>query len=144
MMAYCTLAQLTDRYGLSLLIDVSHRDGARPAEPDAALFARVIADADALIDSYLKGRYQLPIAGAVPPVLTDLSQTIALYKAHSSVAGDKIRKDYEDALKTLKDIGSGAARLDVAGAEPAASGASGARITDRERPFTEKNLEGWI
>lgn len=143
-MAYCTLDQLTDRFGETLLIDLSHRDGDRPLAPDAALFDRVIADADALIDGYLKGRYQLPIAGEVPPILTDLSQAIAIYKAHSSVAAEKIRKDYEDALKTLKDIASGAARLDVAGAEPAASGSSGARITDRQRPFTEKNLEGWV
>lgn len=142
-MGYCTLAELTDRFGETLLIDLSHRDGARPAAPDAALFARVIADADALIDSYLKGRYQLPIAGAVPPVLTDLSLAISIYKAHASVVAEKFRKDFEDALKTLKDIASGAARLDVAGAEPAASGASGARITDRERPFTEDNLKGW-
>jgi len=143
-MAYCTIEQLRDRFGETLLIDLSHRDGPRPAEPDAALFARVIADADALIDSYLKGRYQLPIAGAVPPVLTDLSLAIAIYKAHSAVAAEKIRKDFEDAVKTLKDIATGAARLDVAGAEPAASGSSGARITDRERPFTEQNLEGWV
>ena len=142
-MAYCTLDQLQTRFGETLLIDLSHREGERPVAPDAALFERVIADADALIDGYLKGRYQLPIA-AVPPILTDLSQAIAIYKAHSSVAAEKIRKDYEDALKTLKDIGSGAARLDVAGAEPAASGSSGARITDRQRPFTEKNLEGWV
>lgn len=142
-MAYCTIEQLTDRFGQSLLIDLSHRDGVRPTVPDAGLFARAIADADALIDSYLKGRYQLPIAGGVPPVLTDLSLTITAYKAHSTVVGEKFRKDYEDALKTLKDIASGAARLDVAGAEPASSGASGARITDRERPFTEDNLKGW-
>lgn len=143
-MAYCTIAQLTARYSAAFLIELSFRGDTAPTEPDADLFARAIADAGALIDGFLKARYALPIAGEVPPLLIDLAQRVAIYNAHANVAGDKIRKDYDDAIKLLGQIGSGTVRLDIAGAEPAGSGAQGVRITDRDRPFTADNLKGYI
>ena len=47
-------------------------------------------------------------------------------------------------LRILLDVGAGAVRLSVAGAEPGVSGGTGVRITDRERPLTEANLKGFI
>lgn len=142
-MAYCTLAQLADRYSTAMLVGLSDRDGEAPDEPDAALFARVIADADALIDGYLKVRYALPLA-STPRLVTDLSQRVAVYYAHGQVAPDKIRKDYEDALKTLRDVAAGLIRLDVAGAEPAPSGAAEVRTNEPHRPMTADTMKGYI
>lgn len=142
-MAYCTIEQITDRYGARFLIELSDRGEEAATEADAALFNRAIADADALIDGYLKGRYQLPLA-AVPPLLADLSQRIAIYFAHANVASDKIRKDYEDALKVLDRIGSGMVKLDAGGVEPEGADGSGVRTNDRERPLTEETMRGYI
>lgn len=122
-MAYCTIDQLQARYGLPLLLQVSDRDDTFPTVPDETIFDRAIADADALIDGYLAARYALPLI-SVPALLVDLSQVIAIYKAHPSVAAEKIRKDYEDALKQLKAIAAGEISLDVAGIEPEGAGAS--------------------
>lgn len=97
-MPYCTLNQLQDRYSERLLIDISDRSDAATDSIDQALFTRAIADADAEIDGYLRGRYGLPLS-AVPPVLTDLSLRIAIYKAHTHAVNDKIRRDYEDAMR---------------------------------------------
>jgi len=63
---------------------------------------------------------------------------------HRDTASDKIRQDYADALKTLTLISSGTIRLDVAGVEPASSGANGVRVTDRDRPLSNANLKGFI
>lgn len=143
-MTYCTLAQLTDRYSAAFLIELSiGRSDTPPTEPDEALFNRAIADADALIDGYLKVRYALPIAGDAPPLLTDLALKVAIYNAHANVVGEKIRQDYQDALKQLSQISIGNIKLDIAGSEPASSGAGGVRITDRERPFTAENMKGY-
>lgn len=142
-MAYCTLAELVERYGERMLLDLSFRGDAAPEEPDAALFARAIAGADALIDGHLKVRYLLPLS-EVPAIVRDLSLTISIYRAHAEVVPDKIRKDYEDALKLCAQISTGAVKLDVAGAEPPGSGGGGARITDRARPMTEDNLKGFV
>lgn len=144
-MSYCSLELLTTRYGEQLLIQLSDRGtGAAPATPDADLFARAIADADALIDGYLFGRYALPIAGGTPPVLVDISQRIAIYNAHSNVASGKIRQDYEDAMKQLKLIGDGVLKLNIAGAEPAGSGGGTVTTNEPERPLSSDTLKGYV
>lgn len=141
-MAYCTLADMLAQFGEPMLREATDRGEVATGEVDAAAIARAIGSADALIDGHLKARYALPLA-ATPALVNELSMTVALYKAHPNVASDKVRKDYEDALKTLGQISSGTIRLDVAGVEPEAANTSGARITDRQRPMTPDNLKGY-
>lgn len=143
MAAYCTIDELEDRYGLPLLLQLSDRGEIAPEAPDPALFDRAIADASALVDSYLAARYLLPLA-TVPDVVVDLCQAIAIYKAHPSVAADKIRADYQDALKQLQQIAAGVMRLDVAGVEPTTSGVSEVRTNDPCRPLSPSSLKGYI
>lgn len=142
-MAYATLQQLTDRYGLPALVALTDRGAVATGVVDQAVVDRAIADAGALIDGYLSGRYQLPVL-AVPPLLTDLALSIAWYKLHSFTPDQKAKDDHDLALRTLRDIAGGVVRLAVAGAEPATTGGGGARLTDRERPMTAKNLKGFI
>jgi phage gp36-like protein len=130
-MTYATLAQQTDR-------------AAPPAGMvDAAVVDRALADTDAMIDGFVAARYRLPLA-EVPSLLADLAQAIAIWKLHRYAPDPKIEADYRDARRTLEAIAAGGVRLPVAGIEPAGTGGSGARITDRERPFTEANLKGFI
>jgi phage gp36-like protein len=142
-MTYCTLDQLTDRYGEPMLVDLTDRAAEPTNEIDTEVIDRALADADAVIDGYLKGRYLLPLA-STPPLLCDLAQVIAVYKLHRNAASEKIRKDYEDAMRSLREIASGAIRLDVAGIEPASSGTSGVRTSDRPRDLTPENMKGFI
>lgn len=142
-MSYCTLQELKDRYSERMLVDVSDRGDAPSGEVDTALIDRVIGDADALIDGYLKVRYALPLA-SVPLLVKDLSLRISIYYAHAHVASEKIKRDYEEALVTLKHISQGLIRLDVEGAEPPASGASEVRTNNPHRPFTADTMKGFI
>ena len=142
-MSYASQIELVARYGEPMLLDLTDRASPPGGAIDAAVVAAALDDASAVIDGYLKGRYALPIAGA-PPLLRDLCQVIAIYKLHRDTAADKIRNDYTDALKTLALIASGTIRLDVAGVEPASSGASGVRVTDRDRPLTADSMKGFI
>lgn len=142
-MPYCTQAQLEARYGVNLLIEISDRADVPTGAVDTDLIDLAIADADALIDSYLKGRYALPLSGT-PPVVGDLSRRISIYNAHANVAGDKITRDYEQALKQLKDIASGVITLDVAGVEPASSGGNQVISNDQERLITAASMKGYI
>jgi len=132
-MPYCTLDQLTDRYSHALLVEISDRADAPTGTIDADMIDRAISDADALIDGYLARRYALPLA-STPRLVTDLSLRISIYYAHGRVAAEKITKDYEAAMKTLRDISNGLIQLDIDGAEPAASGASEVRTNEPERP----------
>lgn len=146
-MAYCTIAQLTDRYSERFLLELSDRALLAPADPviDADLFDRAIADAGAEIDGYLLGRYRLPIDNP-PPMLIDLALRMAIYKAHAAVVPDKIRDDYKDAIKTLQLIANNTIRLPgIDGAEATGSGLTGGvQMTDPERPMTVASMKGYI
>lgn len=142
-MAYTDQTQLTDRFGEAFLIRLTDRAEPAAGAIDADVIARALADTDAMIDGYLAGRYALPL-DTTPPLVADLALVIAIYKLHVYEPDQKIRADYEDALKQLREIASGTIKLNVAGLEPEGTGGTGARVTDRERPMTEANLKGFI
>lgn len=142
-MTYCTLEQLTDRYTQRLLLQLTDREQPPAGEIDTDAIDRAIADAEAMIDGYLAVKYQLPLSD-VPPMVRDLCLEIAIYKLHPFEPDPKIIRDYEQALKTLLQVSKGDVKLPLAGAEPAAAGNSGVVTNDRQRPFTEDNLTGFI
>lgn len=142
-MPYATQQALIDRFGERLLVSLTDRAELATGQVDEGVVARALADTDATIDGYLAGRYALPLA-ETPALVADLALAIAVYKLHVYAPDPKIGADYADALRLLRDIGSGAVRLSVAGAEPATTGGSGARITDRERPLTADNMKGFV
>lgn len=142
-MTYATLDQLTKRFGERMLLQLTDRATPPAGAIGADVVARALADTDAVIDGYLAGRYRLPLA-EVPPLLADLAQVIAIYKLHPRAPEKKIEDDYRDALAALGKIATGVIRLPVEGIEPPSSGASGVQTVDRERPFTEANLKGFI
>lgn len=143
-MTYATLQMLSDRVGVPMLVMLTDRSVVPTGEVDLAVLGRALADADALIDGYLAGRYALPLT-STPALLADIAQAVALWKLHSSEPEAKVKADYDDAIRRLKDIGMGVIVLtDVAGLEPAGKVANGVQIVDRERPFTEANMKGFI
>lgn len=143
-MTYSSLAQLTDRVGLSLLIDLTDRGEVALGVVDEAVVDRALAEADTMIDGFLGARYVLPLA-TVPGLLADIATTIALWKLHVTMPEEKIVKDYDAALKTLEQIARGIIRVpDATGIEPAGASTNQVQITDRERPFTETNMKGFI
>ncbi len=142
-MTYATLQQLETRFGKQLLVQLTDRAEIATGEIGTAIVAQELGNTDAEIDSFLAGRYRLPLT-EVPPLLVDLALTIAIYKLHPFSPEPKIKEDYEAALKALAQIASGARRLPVEGIEPASSGASGVVVTDRERPLTAESLKGFI
>jgi phage gp36-like protein len=142
-MSYATLAMLTDRYGLRMLADLTDRGEVATGAVDTDVVDRALADADAVIDGYLAGRYTLPLA-TVPPLVADIAASIAIWRLHPSAADPKIEADYREALRMLRDIADGRVRIPAGGVEPVATGGSGARMTDRARPMTERTLKGFI
>lgn len=142
-MAYVTLAQLTDRFGTRMLVALTDRGELATDMIDTGTVDRAIADADAVIDGYLAGRYALPMA-TTPPLVTDLAQAIVIWKLHTAQPDPKIEEDYKAAIRALRDISAGTIRLPVEGVDQPGTGGTGARLTDRERPLTADNLKGFI
>lgn len=143
-MPYATQAGLTQRYGALMLVQLTDRAPVPTGLVDSLVVEQALAEADALIDGYLAGRYSLPLA-AVPPILTPIAEVIAIYNLHITEPEAKIKADYDAAIKRLAEIAKGVITLkDVAGIEPAAPDSAGVQITDRERDFTPDTMTGFI
>lgn len=142
-MAYTSLDRLARRFGTSMLVQLTDRGEVATGVVDVEAVDQALTDTDAVIDSSLAKRYRLPLA-AVPAVVADLALSIAIYKLHPTMPDEKIERDYDQALKDLRDLATGTKTLDVAGIEPETSGAGGVVTTDRERMFTNESLRGFI
>lgn len=136
-MSYATEADLVARHGSALLIQLADRDGSGAADPD--VIAAALASADALIDSYLSGRYAVPIA-APPPLIRDIAVDLAWHALHSTAVTEVIQAAYDRALARLRDIQAGKARLDVALAAVAATALVEVRVVAPDRIFTRRGM----
>jgi phage gp36-like protein len=140
---YATQAQLEDRYGIKLLGQLTDRSQPATGQVDAEVVERALLDTDATIDGYLAARYRLPIA-AVPKLLVDVAEVVAIYKLHRRAPDEKITADYRDAIKTLQDIAAGRQRLDLEGVEPERGASSGTVSNSAPRVFTPDSLRGFV
>ncbi len=142
-MTYTTLQQLTDRFGEATLIQLTDRAASPVGAIDAAVVTRALTDTDAVINGSLAKRYRLPLA-AVPDLVADLALSIAIYKLHVFSPEPKIKDDYDQALRALRQIATGDQVLELAGLEPVTSGAFGVVTSDRPRDLTPDNMRGFI
>lgn len=123
-MPYATLPDLLAAHSKQALIDLTDRADPPTGQIDTAAVDAAIAGAAAEVDSYLGQRYAVPLAEPVPAAVADATLTIAWYRLHTDRASDPdLRIRYEDAVRWLRDVSAGRARLpDVApsSAAPAA------------------------
>lgn len=119
-MPYITPDDLAQAYGeeIILLADRDH-DGAA----DAGVIEAAIRSVDEQIEGHLRSRFALPLI-EVPGMIRQCALRIARYLLADDHATDRIKDDYQQALKDLRDIREG--RLDVgltlSGESPAQSG----------------------
>lgn len=126
-MSYATRTDLEQRYGAD---EVSQREAALPA----GAVDRALADAGALIDGYLTGRYVLPLS-PVPGNLEQVACAIARYNLLGDAVTDRARNDYTDAIAWLRDVQSGRVLLDSSFKAESAPAAT-VTMTSSERVFT--------
>ncbi|MBF0415599.1 MAG: DUF1320 domain-containing protein [Magnetococcales bacterium] len=108
---------------------------------DRILFA--LNEADAAINSYLNGRYRLPLASDLveSSCLPGLCCDIARYFLHDSKATDTVSRRYDDATRWLRDVAAGKA---VLGAETdTAAPQSGAGMPEFTTNPTPLDLDGY-
>ena len=136
-MSYAAQSDIDNRYGASLLLVIADRDGDGVVDSDAVMLA--LADADDTINAYLAERYQLPLL-TVPPVLLKCACDIAIYNL-AALPTDEMRARFDDAIKALKNISTGAMKLGVAPA-PTTSGQS-ATLVGPARQFGRNGVRNW-
>jgi phage gp36-like protein len=112
-MAYCTKQNLIDRFRESELIQLTDEAGAGVI--DDAVLNEAIGDAAGEIDSYLTGRYDLPLA-SVPPALVLKACDMARYYLYDEAVTDIVQKRYDNAIAWLKLVANGTISLGLNGA----------------------------
>lgn len=136
-MTYATQQDLIDRFAQTELIQITDR--ANIGVIDATVLGQALADADAEIESYLVGRYALPLA-SVPPILTRIACDIARYHLYDDRVTEQVRLRYEDVRKLLDSIATGKVQLGLPASAGAAPVAGAPEVSAPAREFTKDTL----
>lgn len=139
-MSYATQQDLVDRFGEQELVELTNREGGDTV--DAAVVAKALADADAMVDTYLAGRYAVPVSPA-PPLLVRLAADIARFFLHGKAATESVRQAFDDALTMLQQISAGRASLPDAAPPGGASVTGSPAYIAPDRVFSPAQLRGY-
>ena len=133
---FCTQDDILEQLDEAVLIQLT--DDADVGMVDADMVTRAIADADAVIDSYVGTRFEVPMS-PVPDVIRGHSVRLAicnLYARRRGVPDDR-KERCKEAIAFLKDVSAGKAILGAATAPTTTSDTvdieSNTRIFDRDK-----------
>lgn len=140
-MAYATVQDMIGRFGETEMLRLSSVDGLLPDVVNPVSVEQALADADGIIDSYLRKRYSVPLA-PVPQVIARAACILARYDL--SVGGDRepadqVKADRRDVVAWLTQLSNGTATLE--GVAPIQA-TSSAQHSDRERMFGRHGERG--
>ena len=127
-MSYATATDLAALYGQD---EIDQRASMLPA----GAVDRALADAAAEVDSYLAGRYAVPLPQPTPRIV-ELSAAMARYKLLGDAATERARHDYLDARAWLKDVQAGRAQVEGLSTLPSAGQADCVATASRTRIFS--------
>lgn len=142
-MAYAVQADLVPRrLTQQELVQLTNDTGENTV--DAANVTAILTEASAVVDSYCRERYTIPLQSSEQ--VKGLTLDIGVYKLflrRRRVTAD-IEKAYENAIAFLRDVAAGKAGLDQPVGAPAQSGSGNVVATEIEEKFSDDNLEGFI
>lgn len=134
-MAYAILADMVSRYGEDELIGLTATRDQELDTIDQGKVASALAVASDQMDTYLRRRYLVPVAGPSPS-LVQACCSIARYMLavnSENSPTEQMRADRKDAFSWLSDLNAGKATLD--GAIPANTTDTFSRIATRPAGF---------
>lgn len=141
---YVTQQDLIDRGWGQELIELTDKLNTPVAAINETIVAAHIGDAVSLIDGFLAKRYTLPL-GMVPSALTKIAADIARFNLHGDNAtkDSPVERNYQAAMKWLRDVASGLVVIDDAGVVPTAAGGGQIQTSTPNRVFTRDSLRGF-
>lgn len=140
-MTYVTKQDLIDRFGQAELIQLTDRTNVPVTTVSDTVVGKHIADAEALVDSYLGKVYALPLS-SVPPVLTKHAADIARFFLHGDAAekDSPVERAYKAALAWLHDVAKGLVIIENAGVIPGQAGGGQIKTSAPDRVFTRDSM----
>jgi len=139
---YGSVGAMVERFGEVEVVRLSQIEDRETDVINAVKVELALSDASAVIDSYLRGRYKVPVQAA-PADLVRAACILARYdlaKSARSEPTEQMQRDVETILKWLMDVQRGVAMLDA----PLLGSitGSGAFVSDRPPVFTPESLRG--
>jgi len=143
-MAYSTTQDLLTRITMQTLVQLTDTGGT--GNVNETIVQSAVADSDSMINSMIAPVYQVPLTTA-PPVIRELSATMAVYRLHlfRSVDPGIWKDEYERALGFLRSVAEGKAKLEGVAAEPPASASLSDSVdfSSKDRRFSRDDLKEW-
>jgi phage gp36-like protein len=143
---YATVSDMIARFGETQIIRLSRPEDRTAETVDETKVNTALADAGALIDGYIRGRYFVPIA-APPPEIIRATCILARYdlaQGEQTDPSEEMSKSRKDVISWLENIAKELVNLDVPAAAPAGPAVnSGPRMSDRPRIFSDHSLRGF-
>jgi len=143
---YATVTDMIARFGETQIIRLSRPEDRTAVTVDEAKVNTALADATALIDGYIRGRYSVPIAA--PP--EDIARAACILARYDLAQGEhtdpseEMAKGRKDVITWLENIARELINLDVpVAASAGAAVGSGPRMSDRPRIMTSDSLRGF-
>ncbi|MCT6700919.1 gp436 family protein [Rheinheimera sp. 4Y26] len=112
---YCDLTELQSRFGLDEINQLIDPDGTGAVE---AIALAELTTASATIDSYLTGRYPLPL-NVVPVILVGICADLTRYALYRNAVPELVKERYLAAIRWLRDVADGKASLGLSTAHEA-------------------------
>lgn len=113
LMAYSTDSDLFERMDEQLVVQLTDDDNTGAI--DQTVLADKRSTCHELVNSYLRGRYEVPMDPA-PKLLADIEADLLVEKLYSRRPGtgvpEEVQTDYKEALARLKDISLGRIELE--------------------------------
>lgn len=125
--------------------DLSGYSAEEQAAAQAALahVERALQDAGQTIDSYLGGRYQLPLS-QVPAVLERIAGQLARYFLYDDAATEQVASLYKDAIKFLESVATGRVQLGLTTSGAVAQPSASAEMVSGGLVFGRDHSRGFI
>lgn len=144
-MAYSALSDLQDACGgAARLQNISDWNNTRTTGTPVIMSA--IASADALIDSYLRKQYAVPLVAPIPQSIVEASARIAKYRLMSArgMVDQQTEKDYDADTKWLLEISKGNVSLGVnPDAPPMSARIDGSSLRPSLKDVSRAKLRGF-
>ena len=140
---YATVSDMIARFGETQIIRLSRPEDRTAETVDETKVITALADAGALIDGYIRGRYFVPIA-TPPAEIVRAACILARYdlaQGEHTDPSEEMAKGRKDVISWLENIAKELVNLDVPAAAPAGPAVnSGPRMSDRPRIFSDDSL----
>jgi phage gp36-like protein len=109
---YATTQEFIQAFGEQEAIQLSNLDDPMGDVVDALHIDQALQDASEEVNSYVRSRYQTPIIDP-PRALKRWVLDIARYLLHRYAPTDTVKKNYEDALRFLREVRDGKKAIDL-------------------------------